>query len=819
MIKNKDKKKNIYLASTILVVFFIYSFSLTRGWQSFDERLFHQETLFPIPTSFSEIFEVIRSFVLNYHNESMNVFFSNHMTIRSNQIASMLIVFTSYFLKKSALMYHFLQLGIHLINTTLVWLIFYKTTKIFFNKSIDEGRRTGLPQPGLGKHIGLPLLVTLFTCIWALHSASTEAVLLVTNWTTILTYTFCFAFLLYEISQITKEDKQIMGRHTGLPQPSLGKHIGLRPTFISILFCLTMFFTEYAYTLPLILFFILLCANTLVCPYIKNALSITINRTLPYFIGLILFLLLSFIKPESSLLNLFTSLKDISPLYTHLERNLWLVPQIFLHFVKLLIFPKTLSTYQSSHLHLANTLFEPYSLFCLLFYISFLIIPITLFLFLRNPVFKSICLLIYTFYFSLFPFLHIIAPTYCLSADRYCYFPAFFLLLILLTLATNLLKLNNLKLIAIVLSCFVFLITIRTLVRIKEWNDPSLLYKSAIKVDKNPLYKAQKLIVYGDFIGAQGNQEEMEKALKESLYYSNKALKELKAKNKRYKKQPVTLKSYGLDYDSLILKAAYLIATVKNDNYQEPPKDILAFYEPYISNRLNTAGVSQIALFADILFKAQETKKLKEILELGVERFPCSSGIMFALSDFYFQIEKDLDKTYKILEKAYKYFPNNPITLRKLQRYYETINDKANIAKFSYLLGLRLHLEEDYQKAALMYLDLNQVAQAHETLIKLAHLKSTSPFTLLLTSIYLDKVGNQSKSLELLNTAYLLSKKQDSHENIHIIKNILANLTKIYATRGDLSTAKKYLAEFQNTKPLSNEDIRQLNLIKAQFNL
>lgn len=801
MIKNKDKKKNIYLASTILVVFFIYSFSLTRGWQSFDERLFHQETLFPIPTSFSEIFEVICSFVLNYHNESMNVFFSNHMTIRSNQIASMLIVFTSYFLKKSALMYHFLQLGIHLINTTLVWLIFYKTTKIFFNNH-REGRHTGLPQPGL------PLLVTLFTCIWALHSASTEAVLLVTNWTTILTYTFCFAFLLYEISQaqMTKE-----GKRTDLP---LHKTI-----LISVLFCLTMFFTEYAYTLPLILFFILLCANTLVCPYIKNALSITINRTLPYFIGLILFLLLSFIKPESSLLNLFTSLKDISPLDAHIERNLWLVPQIFLHFVKLLIFPKTLSTYQSSHLHLANTLFEPYSLFCLLFYISFLIIPITLFLFLKTSSFKPVCLLIYTFYFSLFPFLHIIAPTYCLSADRYCYFPVFFLLLILLTLATNLLKPNNLKLTAIVLSCFVFLITIRTLVRIKEWNDPSLLYKSAIKVDKNPLYKAQKLIVYGDFIGAQGNQEEMEKALKESLYYSNKALKELKAKNKRYKKQPVTLKSYGLDYDSLILKAAYLIATVKNDNYQEPPKDILAFYEPYISNRLNTAGVSQIALFADILFKAQEIKKLKEILELGVERFPCSSGVMFALSDFYFQIEKDLDKTYKILEKAYKYFPNNPITLRKLQRYYETINDKANIAKFSYLLGLRLHLEEDYQKAALMYLDLNQIAQAHETLIKLAHLKSTSPFTLLLTSIYLDKVGNQSKSLELLNTAYLLSKKQDSHENIHIIKNILANLTKIYATRGDLTTAKKYLAEFQNTKPLSNEDIRQLNLIKAQFNL
>ncbi|KAF0236465.1 MAG: hypothetical protein FD167_4528, partial [bacterium] len=216
MIKNKDKKKNIYLASTILIVFFIYSFSLFRGWQSFDERLFHQETLFPIPTSFSEIFEVINSFVLNYHNESMNVFFSNHMTIRSNQIAAMLFVFTSYFLKKSALMYHLMHLGIHLINTTLVWFIFYKTSKLFFNNH-KEGRHTGLPQQGL------PLQVSLFTCIWALHSASTEAVLLVTNWTTVFTYTFCFTFLLYEILQ-TKE-----GKHKGL---SLHKTI-----LISILFC------------------------------------------------------------------------------------------------------------------------------------------------------------------------------------------------------------------------------------------------------------------------------------------------------------------------------------------------------------------------------------------------------------------------------------------------------------------------------------------------------------------------------------------------------------------------------------------------------
>lgn len=802
MPKDKGKKRNveltyIYPLITFLIVFVVYSFSLFRGWQSFDERLFHQETLFPIPTKFGEIFEVINAFVLNYHTESMNVFFSNHMTVRANPIASMLIVFTSFFFKKSALMYHLLQVSIHLANTVLVWFIFYNVSKIFFNKD---------------KYTNLSLYVTLFTCIWALHSANTEAVLLVTNWTTILTYTFSFGFLVYEVSQ-TKNYK-----------PSK-----IKSFFITILFCLTMLFTEYAYTLPLIMSFVLFGITYKQLNKLKDSASISLSRSSPYFFGLILFILLSSLKAESPLNNLITELfssnettlniKHISPLYIFFERNTWLVPQIFLHSLKLLFFPKTLSTYQSSHIHLANTLIEPYSLFCIFIYISFLLIPLLLLLCFKNPIVKSTCLFIYAFYFALMPVLHILIPTYCLSADRYCYFPLFFLLLGVLSLTTDFLKPANLKPIVIVLSCIALLLTARTLIRIREWNNPYLLYKSAIKVDKNLLYKAQKLIVYGDFVGAQGKQKEMEKSLQESLKYSNIALNQLEAKRKKYTNQPITLKQYGLDYDSLVLKAAYLIATVKNDNYVEPPENTLAFYEPYIKDRLNIAGISQIALFADILLKSNEIEKLKNTLEYAIKRFPCSSSILYSLADYYTLIEKDLDKAHEVLQKAYKYFPNNAITLRKLQQYYETLGNKDKNAEFSYLLGLRLHSEEDYQRTALIYLNSNQITQAHKTLIKLAGLNSNNPFTLLLTSIYLDKIGNKNKSLEILNAAYSLSKVQGEHQNIHVTKNILTNLAKVYATKGDLVTARKYLNEFASIKGLNSEDIRQLSLIKAQFKL
>ncbi|MBI3308190.1 MAG: hypothetical protein HYZ79_02320, partial [Candidatus Melainabacteria bacterium] len=61
-----------YALVTLLITFFIYSFSLFRGWQLFDERLFYQETLFPIPQTFKEIFEIFKEFGLNAHIESSN---------------------------------------------------------------------------------------------------------------------------------------------------------------------------------------------------------------------------------------------------------------------------------------------------------------------------------------------------------------------------------------------------------------------------------------------------------------------------------------------------------------------------------------------------------------------------------------------------------------------------------------------------------------------------------------------------------------------------------------------------------------------------
>ena len=808
ILKNNKEKKSLLkkitgtdfllFCLTLFIVFVVYSFSLPREWQSFDERLFHKETLFPIPYYFDEISEIIKSFVLNYHTESMNIFFSNHMTIRSNPIASMLIVFVSYFFKKSAFLYHLLQLTIHLINTALVWLILKQVTKMInlkFNEPIQYS------------------LISLFSLLWALHSGNTEAVLLVTNWDTIFTYTFCFAFVLFEVIAVSNKKYEVSD---------------LKTVLISALFCLTMFFTEYAYTVPAIIFFISFAFIYKEAGNLKKSFSISMNFAKPYLIGLFLFTFLSLFKSDSPLLNLFSTdtsnstIQNYSSFYLFFERNIWLVPQIFLNLMKILIFPKTLTTYQATNILLANTLFEPYSVFCFLIYLSFLTIPTLLFIYLKDQNKKYSLLLSYSFYFSLFPFLHVLLPTYCLSADRYCYFPLFFLVLLIYCSIFSLFDFSSqkqLKTFITVTSCILFLLTMRTLIRIQEWNNSYTLYKSALRIEKNPLYRANKLVIFANYVGAQGKQEEMENSLQASLKNSFRALKKFKLAKKKYTNEPITLKYYGLDHDSLILKAAYLIATVKNDNYQEPPDKTLAFYEPYIKKRLKTTGINQIALYADILQKAGKTQDAKEMLEYALKRFPYSSSILFSLADYYFLVENNLDKTWEILEKAYKYYPNDHLTLEKLIKYYDKKNDLLNKARFSYLFGLRMHSVESYQNAALIYLDLNQLILAHKTLKKLARLSSHDPRTLLLTSRYLDLTGNRSTILNILNSAYLISKSQGKKQDVTVYKNIILSIINITANKGDLNTARKFVKEFEDIKTLNNEDRKQLSLIKNNLKL
>lgn len=795
LINSIYKEEFLYLLGTLVLTFLVYFFSLFREWQAFDERVIYKETIFPIPISFSEISDIIQNFVFGYHVESTNTFFSSFITIRSNPIAGALYVFVSFFLKKSAFLYHLLALLLHLMNTFLVWVIFSKTIKIFNLALLQKN-----------------LFISIFTLMWSLHGAHTEAVLLTTNWGALFTYGICLIYLSHELSQILKNNFKLTIK---------------RFFWISIFFCLTMFLTEYGYPLPAILFFIYFAYSYRNWGSFRRSLFTALRLCSPYIAGIALFTLFSLGRPDPPLAN-FTSNHihavlsklNVSEWYFFVERNLWLTPQIFVHLLKLIFFPITLSTYQSNLLPITKTLIESYSIFCTLFYFSSLITPLILFFIFKKKSYSFIFLLIYAFYFSLFPFLHIIMPTYCLAADRYCYFPTFMLVFLILnafSLMPNIFSPKNIKVSVTIFTLIVSILGVRTLVRIQDWSDSPTLYKSVIKTEKDPLYKGQKLLILADYLGNNKKQEEMEENLQKSLREFHKSLKKLKQEKKHIKEQPITLKVYGLDIDSLLIKSAYGLATVRTDNYQENPKEVLKFFEPYIKGKLFLSSPTFLNYYANILSKSGNLEKARDVLEYGMWKYPYCSVILYSLCNYYLGVKKDLEKAYKVLELAYYYFPNQLQTLDYFLKYYEEKKDLPNIAKFSYLLGLREHIHVHYKKAVQAYLDLNDLKNGEIALRKLIRLQSNDPVTLLLTSRYLDMTGKRGKIRQLLNTAYLLNKALGEKQDEQVTKSILVSLINTNANLGDIKTAETFLKEFQEMKNLTQEDRKTIRLLKAKL--
>ena len=631
-IKNNDF---LYLAGTFLIVFLVYLWSLFRTWQPFDEGFIYNEEFLPIPQNSREIFQVISSFVPNCHLLSMNSFFSNIVNIRSDPAPWTILIFILYFLKKNALLYHIFQLSIHLINTLLVWLIF----------------RTGFLRAGLK-----PALTSIFTLLWALHPINTEAVLLVTNWNANLTYTFFFGFLLYEIKNISNTNKTI--NYLTIP----------------LIFLFPLALTEYGFIFPFVLFCLLLSLKLSESIPLKEGVLFSFRTVIPYFPGLLIFAVL-FLFSKKSLNDCF-----------FLERNTWLVPQIFIHNFKIFFFPKVLSTFQSNLVHLSDGFNGAYLVFCRTIYFLFLVLPIISIL--KKSKLSKYAPLIYAIFFALLPFLHILTPTYCLSAERYWYFPSFLFFYLLI----NMIKVYSKKTI-IFLVVVLLLLTSRTLVRMQDWQNPFYFYKSAVIADKNPLYIGHKFLIFADFLQKVKMEKDRDIAVNQSTNELTKALNKLDSLKDNYQNQPRILKLYGLDYKSLSIKAAYGLSIIKKYYLKEKNENIISFLKPYIEDSPELATIDAISLYGNLLLQSREILKGINILEYGYKKNPYYLDLNLALSDAYLSLNEEA-KAFDILEKSYAYFPNKGFVLYKLMKYYERKKDIKNKERFLRLLRLRSHLTE-----------------------------------------------------------------------------------------------------------------------------
>ena len=698
----KNSRKVILLTCTLLTVFLIYSFSLNRDWIYFDEKvMYFEEGLFPLPANLNEMFEIISTFAFSHNFDSQNPMVSNIVNIRSTPFGAILNIVVYFIFQKNAFLYHFLGVFLHLLSTALVFFIFYRLLA-FQNLTTNEASSFS----------------AIFALIWALHPVNIEGVELATNWPGLLTYVFCFGFFLYNLRKLTS-----------LNYTSTIPELILIP-FLSLLLLLTC---EYFYTFSFIIFFTSFAFSYKRFNSIYKSLTNSLQVTLPYFIGILLYLVYSIIRFYPGKENIATHYQAAGFSF---EGLFWLAPQIFVHFFKLFFFPKVLSLYQANLIKLEYSYFSPIVILSLLMFVLFLLTPYFVIVKIKLKNEKSfVFFLFYALLFSLFPFLHVVSPTYCLIAERYCYFPLFITVFIILIYLSKEILLKHKKATYLTLSILLLILSARTMVRLNEWKDSLSLYNSALKSTNNSFCKGIYYSIIGNYFGSENKPQEMNKYFSLSAKEFNSVLDKLKEESIKYTNQPKILKVYGLDPVSLRITAAFKISSMRLFYVKEDPYEILRFYEPFLVGNLDFAGNQQINLYAKLLLKTKRIEEAIRVLEFGKLKYPYSLAIISTLSNIYLKL-KDITNAKRILREGFYYYPNYKLLYPRLIELCQLKNDFLLQAKYEYLIGLLTHSLDWYQNSAKIYLSLNKLSEAKKILDKLVYLDRNNPITTSLFNNY-----------------------------------------------------------------------------------
>jgi len=369
----------LFLLATLLIVFIFYFPTIFYGVKLFDEITPIAELYLPICFSFTEMFELISKLGLHQHFEATNTFYSNIVSLRCNPFGNLIQMFIQCLFKNNPANYHMYSLMLHLINTAFIFLILKDIAGLFH------------PNSNLNKM--LLFLTSVLTLLWALHPGNIESVLLLTNANIVLSYTFSFSVLYFYINKLAQGNE---GSILSFPSNVV----------LFLLFLGALFTAEFHFMLPVVILSYSLA-------YGNNLLK-SLKITSPLFIAAILFVLFF------SISNTGINLKSQGSFQLIIERILWLAPQIYFHFFKLILFPLKLSIDQPLLVNLGKSLLDPYSLFCILFLL--VILALSLISLLRSKkTFPFIYVIFIPAIISLSPFSQIFAPLYNMASERYLY--------------------------------------------------------------------------------------------------------------------------------------------------------------------------------------------------------------------------------------------------------------------------------------------------------------------------------------------------------------------------------------------------------------
>ncbi len=654
----------LYITVVILAVFIFYFTSIFYDVKAFDEITPFKETLFPVCFSLSEIFDLASLLGLHNYFEASNTLYSSIISLRSNPLGDFFILITQFICRKNPINYHLYSLILHIISTGFLFLILNKISLDFLSNSNNKIRL---------------ITISLLTFLWATHPVNIESVLLLTNYNAVLSHTLSIITIYI---YLTHSSNTI-----------------LRSIFLFSIFSLAVFSAEYLFMLPFTLFSYTFAKS--------KDFKYSIKQTLPLFIVSFIFVL-SFTFSNSRINFQHQSLT------LFLERVFWFSPQILFHLIKLLLLPADLSIDQAFFVTFGKMLFSPYAIFCMCF-ISFLIF-ISIRSFLKsNAHMPFLFILLIPFLISLMPYSHILTPIYNLASERYLYFPSLifiFGLSHMIFYSLNKYNSRN-RIISSFTLCLALITAIysgRAYVRTLDWEDSFSLYKSAIDTTDNPLYKAfrYKLLVSQDKIFST-NQHEQVDPIYQELAISNlkMAINSLEREKNVYQKNiPLIIKKYGLDPETVLAKAGYLLAH-SNYTLNKNPQEALKIINPFVKDisLLDNAG---LAFYASLHFFNKSIDKAEEILRYAHNKYPYSTRITFPLCQLIYMKTGNLDEVEKLSLLSYKYFPYDTFTLLYLIKLYMLKNDHEKYAFFSYAYGLRHHSIQSLEIAQNLYLSLNK---------------------------------------------------------------------------------------------------------------
>ena len=644
----KNNKSAILFCFCIsLFVFLIYAHTLNYPWKLFDEQIIYNETVIPVPRSFSEIFEYIKYLGILSHFEASNPFYSSISNIRCLPMDNLINLFIFYLFQKNPFNYHLFSLILHLLNTSILFFLLRLISRNYLTKEKKKSL----------------FLISILTLLWSLHPTNVEAVLFTTNWTVLLTSFLCFAFMFCFLN-VAPKNKSITALIT-----------------IIIFFIMAQSTREYPFVMPVILFFYLFANyrfsnNASLLQSLKHSLK----NTFLFFAISAIFILFIFS----------CSIKTNAPAW---DRIFWFSPQVFFHYLKLMIFPIHLSIDQTAKVIFSSSLLNSYSIFCTIF-MYFLIVLITISIFLvQKRFFYFLFIGIFPFFIALVPFLHLISPTYCIASERYLYFPLFMLTFgvshfIFYTCKND--KIKNITIILLtILLCF---FSIQSFKRTLDWKDTVSLFTSALNEAPNDLFKGLRKQILGTFVTSQYSDKNTKliggNYVNDSINILEHYLITLENK-KANDKSPDIIKFYGLDPLSMQAKTAYLLAYTKlslNNN----PEEAYSTLSPFMKD-LKIIDTQILDFYLGVLFATNRLEEAEKLLTYAVSK-KLSPVTLYIISELNFKYNK-LDNAEQYLKKSFKYFPYNPLTLLGLKKLYYLSGNIEKYAYYSYLYGLRTHTQ------------------------------------------------------------------------------------------------------------------------------